>query len=147
MNFIKNLLGMSGDSAGPEKPSLEVATAALFLEMATVDEEFDTSERDRIVGHLVHLHGISEEQAQELLTVAEQERDGRVDIWSFTNVINEHFDEAEKVHMMEMVWQVVFADGRLDTHEDYLVRKIAKLLRLNHRQMIEAKLRVKEKLA
>ncbi|NNE09300.1 MAG: TerB family tellurite resistance protein [Gemmatimonadetes bacterium] len=146
MDFIRNLLGLENESTKPEKPNLEVATAALFLEMATVDDEFDETERARIVKHLTHLHGVSEKKARSIIDVAQKERDGAVDIWSFTSVINTHYDETEKVHMMEMVWEVVFADGQLDAHEDYLVRKIAKLLRLNHRQMIEAKMRVKKKL-
>lgn len=146
MDFIKNILGISNGSTKPEKPNLRVATAALFLEMATIDDEFDGSERARIITHLTHLHGVSESKAHELLDVAQKEREGAVDIWSFTSVINTHYDEAEKVHMMEMVWEVVFADGQLDAHEDYLVRKIANLLRLSHRQMIDAKMRVKKKL-
>lgn len=146
MDFIKNMLGIESGNTKPAKPNLEIATAALFLEMATIDDEFDEAERARITTHLTHLHGVSESKALEILAVAQKERDGAVDIWSFTSVINAHYDEAERVHMMEMVWEVVFADGKLDAHEDYLVRKIATLLRLSHRQMIDAKMRVKKKL-
>ena len=67
MDFIKRMLGFENEESRPEKPDLRIATAAIFLEMATIDEEFDTAERDRIVGHLQNLHGLSEEQAQQLL--------------------------------------------------------------------------------
>ncbi len=47
--------------------------------------------------------------------------------------------------MVELVWDIAYADGSLDRHEDYFVHKLANLLRLTHRQLIDAKLRVKDR--
>jgi uncharacterized tellurite resistance protein B-like protein len=65
------------------------------------------------------------------------------DLWRFASLINKNYSIEEKESIMEMIWRVAYADGHLDKHEDYLVHKMAKLLRLSHKQLIEAKLEVK----
>ena len=66
-----------------------------------------------------------------------------IDLWQFTNLINQNYSTDEKLQIIETMWKIVYADGRLDKHEDYLVHKLSNLLRLTHKQLIDAKLRVK----
>ena len=74
--------------------------------------------------------------------LARQELDTRIDLWGFTNLINQHYDNEQKMKVIEMIWEVVYADGKLSAHEDYLVHKLYKMLNLSHERMIEAKMKV-----
>lgn len=119
-----------------------VATCALFFEMAQIDGEFDESERTLILRILKKQFGFSEEQVVSIMKAAEEELEGSIDLWRFTSLINENYTMAEKIEVIEEVWRIAYTDGHLDKHEDYLVHKMADLLRLTHKQLIDAKLRV-----
>ena len=131
--------------SGREKANphdIRVATCALFLEMANIDGEFSDGERENILSILKRDFQLSDEYADELLDASDQELKQSIDLWQFTNLINENYAEEEKIQIIEMVWEIIYIDGKLDRHEDYLVHKLAKLLRLSHRQLIDAKLKI-----
>lgn len=121
---------------------IKVATCALMIEMASIDEEFDSAERERIIRLFEKEFGITNDETDELFKLAHQQLDTRIDLWGFTNLINQHYDNEQKTKVIEMIWEVVYADGELSAHEDYLVHKYYKMLNLSHGQMIEAKMRV-----
>jgi uncharacterized tellurite resistance protein B-like protein len=114
------------------------------MEMAHIDGEFSDSEKEKIIQTLKEEHGLSEEAVAELLKAAKEELKGSIDLWQFTNLINQNYSLEEKIRIIEMVWQLAYTDGTLDKHEDYLLHKMANLLRLTHKQLIEAKLKVLE---
>lgn len=140
---IKSLL-TSGPSSEPptEHERIQVATAALLLEMAHADEEFREMEQQIIRDLLQRRFELSEDAAGELMELAQEKRKESLDLFHFAREINRDFTPEEKLEVMEVLWRVVYADGVLDKYEDYLIRKLASLLRLSHRQMIEAKLKV-----
>jgi len=123
---------------------IRVATCALLLEMSNIDDEFSALERKSIISILKRNFDLSDEHATTLLEASNKELKGSIDIWQFTNLINQNYSIEEKIRVVEMVWNVVYADGKLDKHEDYLVHKLAHLLRLTHKQLIEAKMKVKK---
>lgn len=127
---------------GADKHKLLVATCALLLEMAGIDDEFSEEEQAGIMKILTEDLGLPLSDAREIEQTARKKLEAALDLWHFTNLINQNYSQEEKEQVMELVWRVVYADGTLDKHEDYLVHKIARLLNLQHRQMIEAKLRV-----
>ena len=90
----------------------------------------------------LHVIFLKHQYATELIQATEEELKGSIDLWKFTNLINQNYSIEEKKQIIEMVWRVAYADGRLDKHEDYLVHKLAKLLRLTHKQLIDAKLKI-----
>lgn len=146
LNILKRFMGGLQDeefqSPNPPSPSLHVATCAIFLEMANIDGEFSDNERQSIIGMFKSEYGLPERDIDELLDTSRRELHGSVGLWHFTNIINQKFTIEEKIRVVELVWKIVYADGNLDKHEDYLAHKIGKLLRLTHRQLIDAKLRV-----
>lgn len=148
IGFFKKTFGGSAKAAEGATPDsdrdedLRIATCALFLELANIDDEFSNEERASILRLIRSEFGLSELQAQEVARRAASELEGSIDLWKFTNLINEEYDEAEKIRVVELLWRVVYADGKLDKHEDYLVHKLARLLRLTHKQLIAAKLKV-----
>jgi uncharacterized tellurite resistance protein B-like protein len=121
---------------------IRIATCALFLEMANIDNEFSDSERESIISILKKEYYLSDEYVTNLIGATEKELKKSIDLWQFTNLINQNYPKDEKISIIEMVWKIVYADGALDKHEDYLVHKLAKLLRLNHKQLIDAKLKI-----
>lgn len=86
---------------------------------------------------------ISEEAIEELMRIAKTKREESIDLWEFTNLINENYSKEEKKEIVEAAWKVIYADDKLDIYEDHLVHKLARLFRLDHSDLIEAKLKVK----
>ncbi len=147
IELVKKFFSKDNISPMPEprrgtSHDVRVATCALLLEMAHIDGEFDDSEKEQIIQTLKQVHGLSEEAVAELLKAAKEELKGSIDLWQFTNLINQNYSLEEKNRIIEMVWQLAYTDGTLDKHEDYLLHKMANLLRLTHKQLIEAKLKV-----
>ena len=142
----KALGGVKGkeDSSGPgEGARIQVAACAVLLEAAHADYESTDEELDHVLVTIKHTFRLSHEYAEELVELARAEREHAVDLWEFTNAVNGNFSREEKIKVVEAVWRIIFADGEIDKHEDYFVRKLSNLLRLTHREMIGAKLRVK----
>lgn len=126
-----------------ERPhDIRVATCALLLEMANIDDEFTDTEREDIILILKKKYNLPDEDVTPLIQATEEELKGSIDLWRFTTLINKNYSVEEKIQVIEMVWKIAYADGRLGKHEDYLVHKLAKLLRLTHKQLIEAKLKI-----
>ncbi|MFQ6113096.1 MAG: TerB family tellurite resistance protein [bacterium] len=147
IDWIKRVLGaeQEDESSVPEEAQqhdVRIAACALFLEMANIDGEFSDTERKNVCTMLKQEHDLSEQQVAELAEAAEKELKEAIDLWHFTNLINKNYSEEEKIRVVELLWKLIYADGKLDQHEDYLIRKLAKLLGLTHKQLIEAKLKV-----
>jgi uncharacterized tellurite resistance protein B-like protein len=119
-----------------------VAICALFVEMASIDGKFTPAELQTVISILKEKYGLSQEDADALVAEAERELKESVDLWQFATLINENYASAEKIELIETLWRIVYVDGRMDRYEHYLMNKLNKLLRLSHRQLIEAKLKV-----
>lgn len=147
IDLLRKLIGnggsrSSGEGRKDETRDIRIAACVLLLEMAGIDGEFDNAEREGILRILRDEYSLSDEDARDFAEAARKELEESIDLWRFTNAINEHYTEDEKIRVMELVWRIVYADGKLDRHEDYLIHKMANLLRLSHKQLIETKLRV-----
>jgi len=119
-----------------------VATCALFVEMARIDETFTQAEMDAILSILKEKYGLSREHADALIAEADKALDESVDLWQFARLINENYSNEEKIEIIETLWKIVYVDGKMDKYEHYLMNKLATLLRLSHEQLIDAKLKV-----
>jgi uncharacterized tellurite resistance protein B-like protein len=120
---------------------VRIATAVILLEVAHADEDYSPKEDAGIVEILKKSFNLDNEEVGELLEVSEEERKGSIDIWHFTNIINKHFNDEEKYRVVENIWQIIYADGRLDKYEDHIVHKLSSLLHVPHERLIEAKLK------
>lgn len=120
----------------------KLAAAALMVEVAVQDGEFDDAERDVIESILVNKLKLTKEGAQELFSLAVDKQSQSIQILSFTKEIKNHFDDAGRAHIMEMLWGVVFADGKEDAFESNLMRRIAGLLYISDKQSGEIRKKV-----
>jgi uncharacterized tellurite resistance protein B-like protein len=124
---------------------LHVATCALLMEMAHIDGTFSKKERDAITELLKNEYHLSPDHIREITQTAEQELENSHDLWTFTNLINRNYPRAEKIRIIELIWEIIYSDGQLNQYEDYLVHKLARLLNLQHSELIDAKLAVLDK--
>jgi len=138
--------GVQNGPAGKEESvhDIRIATCALLLEMSQIDGEFSESEREGIVSAIKKEYEVDEEYVAEIIEAAGKELKGSLDLWQFTSLINRNYTQEEKIKIIETVWHIASTDGRLDKHEDFLVHKLANLLRLTHRQLIDAKVKVRK---
>ena len=144
MFFSKNATAMAGDKGEGASHDIRIATCALLLEMSSIDGEFSGSERNDIISILKNDYELTDEHAEALLEASNEELENSTDLWRFARLINQNYSIEEKERVIEMIWSVAYADGYINKHEDYLVHKLAKLLRLTHKQLIDAKLKIKK---
>jgi uncharacterized tellurite resistance protein B-like protein len=126
----------------PHPHRLHVATCAILLEMAKIDCEFDDLERQGIISIFKNKYNLNDDEIAALMEASEEELERSIDLWQFTKHINKNYTPDEKIGIIETIWQVAYADGRLDKHEDYLIHKLSAILNISHKHMIEAKLKV-----
>jgi uncharacterized tellurite resistance protein B-like protein len=131
--------------ATPEEKA-RTAVCVVLLEAAMADEEFTEEERVYVLDVLQHQFSLNADEAQELMMEAEDIRRESLDLWQFTNAINQAFSTEEKEEIVEYVWRIIYSDGVLTGHEDHLAHKLRTLFNLNHQQLIRPKLRVLEEL-
>ena len=148
LDFVNRFFGkLAAESNTDQTPQSEhdvrVATCALLLEMAQIDESFTDAELQLIIDLLQERYGLSPEATEELLAAGREELKGNIDYWHFTNLINANYTVEEKIEIIEFLWRVVFVDGKMDKYERYLMHKLANTLRLSHDQLIAAKLKVR----
>ncbi len=118
---------------------IHIAACALLLEMSKIDDEFSAPEQKRVVSAMKEKYNLSSRDVQEIMEKSDKELEGSLDLWQFTSLINKNYSMEEKLGIIETVWGIAYADGKLDKHEDYLMHKLASLLRLTHRQLMETK--------
>jgi len=145
--FANRLPNNHINKADQKDQRIEIATAALFLEMAYADFEIDPAEESQIVSALQNLFEMDRSDIVKLIREAGAERASKSDIWGFTSLIKDNFDRRERLDILEKLWLLIYADGRVDKYEDALIRKITSLLGLDHSDMIQAKLKMKPKKA
>jgi uncharacterized tellurite resistance protein B-like protein len=142
-SIVKKILtkkSTSSTSADETELRTHIAAGVLLLEAAHVDNECTEEEMKHVVQTLKTTFNLSVEYIDELIEKIHLERDNAADLWQFTNHMNQNYTQEEKLKVMEDVWRVIHADGQLEKHEDQFAHKLANLLRLTHKQMIDAKL-------
>ena len=146
---FKNLLTQffstdNGQASLDEAHSLQLATAVLLVEVMRSDTDISATERSATLASLRTRFSLSDDELARLLAQAEDLAKGANDYFRFTSAMNEQFTQAQKIQVVEHMWQVAFADGHLDANENHLISKIAGLLHVTHGEYIAAKLHARE---
>lgn len=140
--FFERNLSPSQESERSDEHALRLATAALLFEMARQDETIRPEELDAVADAVKRKFGLPETETEELMALAAEEVRESTDYYQFTSLINERFSPEQKVRVIEHLWEVAWADGGVDRYEEHMVRKIAELLYVPHKDFIAAKLRI-----
>ena len=141
--FFDERLGAEPGEGTPAADAVELATAALLVEMQRADLVIDEADDAAIRALLARHFALDDDAVARLVALANDRADESVSLHEFTRLIHAHFDVAQKTTVVEMLWRVAYADGRVDEHEEHLVRKVADLLYLPQVAYIKAKERAK----
>jgi uncharacterized tellurite resistance protein B-like protein len=130
--------------AATEKHRLQLATAALFIEMTRADFEIRPEESKAVTRAVVRALDMSPEETAQIVELAEQEVDAAGSLHQFARLIDRRFSMEQKKRVVKLLWQVAFSDAELEGHEEYLVRKISNMLHLPLADFLDAKIRARE---
>jgi len=144
-DFFDGLLPTPGAMAAADtsEHQLQLATAVLLVEVMRADTTLQDSERDAVIGALQREFVLSEDELQQLLALAHERSRSATDFHAFTSALNEHFTAEQKLRVIEAMWQVAYADGHLEAHEQHVLWRVADLLHVPHGAYIGAKMRSK----
>jgi uncharacterized tellurite resistance protein B-like protein len=124
--------------------SLRLATAALLIEATRADRDVSEAEMAAVDGALKDAFGLSETEAHELIALGKQQASEAVSLYEFTHLIDKGFDADQKREIVALLWRVVFADRRMEAHEEALVRRVAELIHVPHKDFIDTKLEARK---
>src|SRR5438105_12512717 len=130
------------EQSEPQQDPLRLATATVLLEIAYADGEFSPAEDGDLVGYLKGAFSLTDEMAQELIAAADELRSRTIDHFGLTNYLRRSTSLADRIELAKTMWRMVYSDRKLTDYENYLVRKLADLLGIEHHVMIEAKVAV-----
>ena len=145
-DWMDRAFGARDDApASPEERehALRVATALLLVEVGRADFGDDLTEEQTVLDLLRKHFDLTEAETRLLIEEARQQADHAVELQAFTRRLHEALNETEKERIVEMLWHVALADEHLDKHEDHLVRRVADLLYVPHRDVIRIRNRVR----
>lgn len=107
---------------------LQLATAVMLVEVMRADITFHADARAQVLAALREKFALADDEAGRLAELAEATARQATDLFAFTSCINERFDMAQKLRMIELMWGVAYADGHLSEHERHVMWRVADLL-------------------
>ena len=148
LRAIKNLFDSllptaSGGDPPADEHTLQLATAVMLVEVMRADADLQPQARQAVLAALRDKFALAEDEAAGLAELAEQTAKQSTDLFTFTSRINDHFDMPAKLRMIEHMWRVAYADGRLSAHEQHVLWRVADLLHVPQGAYIHAKLRAR----
>jgi uncharacterized tellurite resistance protein B-like protein len=142
--YFEELLQNNSEDNISHKNTIELATAALMIEISLADDHIHDKERDVIKELLHNNFKLNQDEINELITLAETEVDHAVSLHEFTRLLNDSLPMSEKINIIENLWHVAYADSVIDKYEEYYIRKVADLLYIAHSDYIQSKLKAAE---
>jgi uncharacterized tellurite resistance protein B-like protein len=129
----------------PQEKRIQLATAALLIEVSRADNQVRNHELDAIEDSIASSFGLTKDETEEIVALAQRQVEESISLYEFTRLIDRSFSPEQKKHIVGLLWDVAFSDARLEENEEYLIRKAAKLLHVAHADFIEEKLRARER--
>ena len=144
---FKALFGEEKDeSAQLEEHSLALAAAALLYEVARADFTQDAEEEARLSAALKSAFNLSGDELDKIQSVASDKVDESTSLYDFTRVLNDAATPNDKIKVIELMWEVAFADGEISKYEEHLIRRVAELIYVSHSDFVRMKHEVRAKL-
>ena len=143
--FFDQYLSEETKETIPLERRLQMATAALMVEMLHVDEQVTTEEDEKLRHILKQRFQLDTSEIEILIDLAHAEKHEATDYYAFTSLLNKHYTQQQKIKLVEDLWQLAYADKHLDKYEEHLLRRLADLLHIPHQDFIRTKHSVLEK--
>ena len=118
---------------------MTLATCVLLIEVSLSDDSYDDEEKNKIIGILKNKFNLDDSQINILMELADKKNKEMISLYDWTSKINEIYSYEQKKELIKLLWDVAFADGRIDKYEDYTIRKIADLIYVRHEDFMKAK--------
>jgi uncharacterized tellurite resistance protein B-like protein len=135
ISFLRELPGGSAsESVRPDDP--RIAAAALMYHVMDADGVRQDAEWERIKEVLVELYGVSGEELEQLIVDGQAAEGEAIDLYAFTSVLKRNLDESERVRLIRVLWDVVYADGEVHELEDNTLWRVAELIGVDRRDRI-----------
>ena len=148
MNKIKDLITRfsTKEKITEESSSnlLDNACAALLVEIAFADKDFDETEKTSLKQSLIETYAVDESDIEEIIKDAEETVSESTSLYGYTRVVNDEFEYEDKLSLLKNLWKVAYADGNLDKYEEHLIRKISDLIHISHTDYINIKLEIRD---
>ena len=141
-SFVADLASGEKQAGGFVDHDLRVATAALLVHAAAIDDNVSDAERDRLRSLLKQRFELDDAAADQLIEQATAADEKAVDLYHFTHLLNGSLDESERLRMVEMMWTMAYADGAVSEFEDNLIWRVADLLSVSSAERIALRHRV-----
>ena len=146
LESLKSLITeLAGGAKHPERfaeNDYRVAAAALLVHAATIDGDMSAAERDKLQAVLKHRFDLDDAATAALIDEATAAEHEAVDLYHFTSIINRSLDEDGRRRIVEMMWEIAYADGQVSEFESNLIWRAADLLGISSRDRIELRQRV-----
>ena len=123
---------------------LDNACAALLVEIAFADKDFDETEKISLKQSLIETYAVDESDIEEIIKDAEETVSESTSLYGYTRVVNDEFEYEDKLSLLKNLWKVAYADGNLDKYEEHLIRKISDLIHISHTDYINIKLEIRD---
>ena len=143
-DLISNFSEKTEDVDIQDISDLDNACAALLVEIAFADKDFDESEQDSLKKSLMECYKISEEDINEIIEDAEITIKESTSLYGYTRIVNDKFEYPNKLDLLKNMWRIAYADGSLDKYEEHLIRKTSDLIHISHSDYIKIKLEVRD---
>lgn len=140
--FLATIITPASVESRPEQ-TLPLATAVLLIEVMRSDAESTAEEQATILKILKERFHLSNEEVKQLTDLGHHTAKSANDYHRFTSLINRDLKPPEKIRIIEYMWQVAYADGKISAHENHLMRRMADLLHIGHGDYVSAKMRAK----
>ncbi|WP_435626855.1 TerB family tellurite resistance protein [Candidatus Ferrigenium straubiae] len=141
-DFLSATIAPADTGSRPEH-TLQLATAVLLIEVMQSDADSTGEEQAAILNILKQRFYLSDAEVAQLSDLGHRKSKAANDLQQFTSLINRELELSEKVCIIEYMWQVAYADGKISAHENHLMRRIVDLLHIPHGDNIAAKMRAK----
>ena len=146
--MIKSLKALFAKPSEEDKAEMEhqlqLAAAALLIELSRADYVVEPAEQRTLQGILHTTLGLSLEEIDELLKLAGKAADRATSLYEFTRQINDHYAKEQKLLLIQAMWQVAYADGDLDKYEERLIRQVSDLIHVSHSDYIRMKVSARD---
>jgi uncharacterized tellurite resistance protein B-like protein len=148
INKIKDLITKFGKEEEIQEESnltlLNNSCAALLVEIAFADKDFDETEKASLKQSLIETYAIDESDIEEIIKDAEDTVSESTSLYGYTSIVNTEFQYEDKLKLLRNLWKIAYADGYLDKYEEHLLRKISDLIHISHSDYISIKLEIRE---
>lgn len=142
--FDKQLLAVGQENENSRVCRLQLASAALMIELLKIDKHINERETAMLSDILQKTFSLDPASLAEIVALAEQEARQAVSLYDFTSLVNESYQYDDKVQLVENLWRLAMADDHLDKYEEQMIRKTADLIYVSHSDFIRTKLKVRD---